>query len=565
MATLDEMLDNKPLEERIKYMRSIEKVLDSGDEGYSIISSAIDLCTYLVGEEAREYTPRLKGIVLKHIKEGMDWYVLYRKILLIEAPFLFDSFMLYIEIDRSPDERFYAPRRAKLKGIVDGMQDLSDGNLDELFISQPPRTGKTTLVMFFLLWQAGRDSEQSILYSAYSNIITGAMYRGFLEVLGDADTYHYYDVFPDANVANTNAKEETVNLGRAKRYSTLTCRSLYGTLNGACDCDGFLVSDDLISGIEEAMNKDRLVSAWMKVTNNLIPRAKKKCKFLWIGTRWSLTDPIGMRLDFLENDEMGKKRRFKVVNVPALDESSDESNFDYKYDLGFDTDTYRTMRSQFERNNDMASWNAQYIGKPIEREGSLFESGDMNYFNGKLDEARVVKRYMAVDTAWGGGDFVSAPIAFDTEDGETFIVDWVYDDGDKEITRPLIVDAILKYEVRDIMFEANNGGDMYAEWVESELRKRNYLCTVRTQRASSAKSKANRIFETAPDIRSMYFLSNGHRSKPYQLAMNNLFSFTIQGKNKNDDAPDSLAMLVYFQNQFRVRRATLVDRRMLGL
>ena len=545
----------------IGYKDSLDKVLARGDESFVVISSCVELLRHLEYEaDLRYYSGKFKKIIVRHVKDGADWYVLYRKILLIEAPFLFSSFLLYVEIDRPARERFYMPRRKQLKTIVDALQDLNDNKLDELFISQPPRTGKTTLVLFFLVWVAGKNTEQSILYSAYSDVITKAMYDGFIEVLGDSYTYKIKDVFPDLNIASTNSKTETIDLGRVKRYKTLTCRSLYGTLNGACDCNGYLISDDLIGGIEEALNKDRMMGAWSKVVNNLIPRAKMSAKKLWIGTRWSLVDPIGLRLDYLENEE--SRVRYKVVNIPALDEN-DESNFDYEYNVGFDSEYYKELRAQFERNNDMASWNAQYAGDPIEREGALFETEDMKYYNGEVT-APVYKKYMAVDVAFGGGDYVSAPIAWETEDGESYIVDWVFDKGDKTITRPLLVDAIMRNEVTDVTFEKNNGGGEYGEWVENELRDRGYRCTIRYAYAPTTKRKEQRIFELSPEIRQFWFRKNGCRSKMYQLAMNNLLSFKLLGKNKNDDAPDSLAQLAMKRNSFIKKRVVVMDRRTLG-
>lgn len=544
-----------------KYIEAIEKTFKR--PSWNNIGNALELLRSVENlNEVKRLSDSMKRIIIDHIREGSEWYKLYRKILLLRASFSFDDFMLYIEIDRPPAKRFYQPRRKRLMPIVKAMQELNDGELDELFISQPPRTGKTSLVLFFILWQMGRNSEQSMLYSAYSDIITKAMYNGILEVIGDYDTYKFYDVFPEFKIARTNSKDETIDIGRQKRYPTVTCRSLYGTLNGACDANGYIVMDDLIGGIEEALNKDRMMNAWSKVTNNLLRRAKESCKLLWVGTRWSIVDPTGLRLDFLDNDEKARNVRYKIINVPALDEH-DESNFEYLYGVGFSTEYYQRERAQFERNNDMASWQAQFMGEPIEREGALFEVAEMNYFNGEVTET-INKRYMAVDTAWGGGDFLSAPVAYDTDE-YTYIVDWVYSDGDKYVTRPMVVDCIIRNNVTDITFESNNGGTEYGEWVDNELKNRNYKCTVRYARAPSTKSKEMRIFEAAPEIRDCYFIENGHRSKMYQLAMNNVFSFRMIGKNKHDDAPDSLAQLIVKRNNGMRKSVEIYSRSLFGL
>ena len=286
-------------------------------------------------KEALRLSAELRSICEKHIRL-LDGTIIPRLIslidrtLLFEAPHVFDSYMLYLEKNRRPNERFYKPRRKKLKIVVDAIQELVDDELDELFIAMPPRVGKTTLILFALTWIIGRNSELANLYSAYSDVITAAMYSGVLEVINDKYTYTWHEIFPDSKIVSTNAKDEIVNIDRKKRYPSLTCRSLYGTLNGACDCNGFLISDDLIGGIEEALNKDRLASAWFKVDNNLIPRAKESAKRLWVGTRWSISDPAGIRMELLENDPAYKNVRYRIINMPALDPQTDESNFEYE-------------------------------------------------------------------------------------------------------------------------------------------------------------------------------------------------------------------------------------------
>ena len=292
--------------------------------------------------ELRRYI--VKGLKRCHHQDAENFYSLYKKSLLFDAPHIFDAYLLYLEINRKPEERFYQPRRKVLKEVTDALQALTDDELDELFISMPPRVGKTSILMFYVTWLIGKNSEASNLYSAYSDTITKAFYAGVLEIINDPVTYLWADVFPEAKIAQTNAADETINIDRKKRYPSLTCRSLYGTLNGACDCNGVLISDDLIGGIEEALNKDRLISAWSKVDNNLLPRAKEKAKILWCGTRWSMIDPAGLRMELLQNDERFKNRRVKYINLSALDEN-DESQFDYDYGVGFSTEFYQQRRA----------------------------------------------------------------------------------------------------------------------------------------------------------------------------------------------------------------------------
>lgn len=497
-------------------------------------------------DEAHRVNGELREQIVKiipKVENVGEFFALYRKTLLFDAPVHFDSYLLYLEIDRLPEERFYQPRRKRLKEVADALQRLVDGELDELFLTEPPRIGKTTMLMLFVTWIIGRFPESSNLYSAFSDIITKAFYNGVLEIINDPITYRWHDVFPEAKIASQNAQEETLNIDRKKRYPSLTCRSLYGTLNGACDCNGFLISDDLIGGIEEALNKDRLVAAWSKVDNNLLTRAKQKAKILWCGTRWSIFDPAGVRMELLANDPVFAGRRYQIINLPALDEN-DESNFDYDYGVGYDTQYYRERRASFERNGDMASWMAQFQGMPIEREGALFTPDEFRYYNGTLPEGDPDRVFIAVDPAFGGGDYVAAPVCYQYGE-DIYVHDVVYDDHDKKITQPLLVNAVARHSAQAMQIEANKSTEGYKDGVGELLRKKGLHINLTSKAAPSDKAKSERIFDKAPDIREMMiFRESGTRSKPYELFIQNVFSYKMFGKNKHDDAPDSLAMAI---------------------
>lgn len=471
---------------------------------------------------------------------------LLKKSYLFTAVDNFSDYMTYLEWERPAKERFWLPREKKLKPIANAMQALADDELDELFLSQPPRTGKTTLMLFYVTWLIGRNSERSNLYSAFSDTITSAFYNGLLEILTDPTTYLWGDVFPGAKITDTNAKEEKLNIGRRKRYPSITARSLYGTLNGACDANGCIISDDLIGGIEEALNKDRLISAWSKVDNNLIPRAKEGCKLLWIGTRWSISDPAGMRMNLLENDVKFKDHRYKIINVPALSETG-HSNFNYDFGVGFSTQYYLMRKASFVKNNDEASWLAQYQGEPVERSGTLFERTEMKYFSELPSEDTLIRKYAACDPAFGGGDFCSMPICYQFESG-TYVVDVVYSNLGKNITQPTIADRLIKWDVKSVQFECNASTVSFKEGVEKKLTDKGYKCNITFKAAPNNVAKEARIYEHSPEIREFYFLEGSKRNNEYEQFMSNLFSFRINGRNAHDDAPDSLAMCVDMEN-----------------
>lgn len=459
----------------------------------------------------------------------------------------FDDFMIALEWDRPLKEKFWLPRRSKLMEICNALQDLEDNVLDELVISLPPRTGKTTIVEFFILWVILRDSERTNLYVSYSDTVVSVFYSGLLEILGDNDTYRWQRIFPNCTIASTNAKDNLLNIDRKKRYASFTARSLYGTLNGSCDCNGYLIGDDLISGIEEAMNKFRLDSAWSKVENNMLPRAKEHAKKLWIGTRWSIYDPISRRIDLVQNNPDYKNTLCKIVMIPALGENG-ESNFEYACGVGFTTEHYRKIRSSFEADDDVASWLAQYQQSPVERQGSVFNPSDLRYFNGTLPvDVEPDRKFLICDPAWGGGDYVSGLILYQYGT-DLYLVDMVYDNSDKSVTEKLLCNIVIKHDCQAGYIEGTKMTSGYAEDVDKLLKDKGHRWNLQTTTKHFTKTgKEQRIFDKAPDIKeNIVFLSQEYRSKEYDAAMKSLFSFTITGKNLHDDFPDSLAMAISF-------------------
>lgn len=515
---------------------------------------------------------KFRDDIIKEINfnvHGRNWdncktlETVYYNTFLIMAKDDFESYMIYLESNRPEEKRFYEPRMKVLRKAVNAMQRLADHEIDELFLSMPPRVGKSTLATFFITWLIGKDSDKSNLYVSYSDIITNAFYNGVTEIINDAKTYRWGEIFLGKKIEFQNSKEETLDIGRKKKYHSLTCRSLYGTLNGATDCSGTLVADDLISGIEEAMNPERLDNAWKKCDNNMLTRAKEGSGILWIGTKWSVHDPIGKRYEMLETNPDFRDRRYEVMNLPALDEN-DHSNFEYDYGVGFSTKYYLQRRASFEEEDDIASWLAGYQQEPIEREGSLFKRESLQYFNGTLPLREPDRKFSCVDIAHGGGDFVSAPICYQYDD-TIYVVDVYYDNGDKKVTQPGLAKIFKKWGIDTAQLEATKTTYSYVEGVQTQCEKIDYHIVLRHKSAPTKKAKEIRIFDSAPDIKTNFvFLQSNKQSPVYAKAMRELYAFTITGKNKHDDFSDSMAMCAVYA--FNIGgKAKAVDRGRLGL
>ena len=414
------------------------------------------------------------------------------------------------------------------------LQDLNDGKLDFLGVSLPPRVGKSTLCIFFMTWIMGKRPEVANVMSGHSDKLTDGFYREVMNILSDKSTYLWGDVFPDVEIVDNSAKNETVDLARKKRFPTFTARSIGGTLTGAVEVGtgGCLYVDDLVEDLEESLNPVRLQAKYDAYLNQLKDRKKDGAFELMVGTRWNVADPLGR----IEEQYSGNPRyRFRVI--PALNENG-ESNFDYQYGLGFTTEYYKDMKASI----DDATWSAKYQGKPYVREGLLFPAEALRYYNGVLPESDFYK-VAVCDVAWGGGDSLAMPFAYVTGDGDVYIHDVIFSKGSKDVTQPMIVNRTKEHTPHKERFEANNGGGEFAADVDRQLSSVGVRTNITTQRAPNNQSKVGRIIQYSPEIKRFYFVDKEHRTPEYDEFMREVCTFSQTGKNPHDDAPDSLAML----------------------
>lgn len=459
---------------------------------------------------------------------------LYWKVLKWEAPNVFESYMLYMEKNRKPNKRFYQPRRKTLKIVVDDLQDLEDGVIDFLGISQPPRTGKSTMCIFFLSWVIGKRPNSHNAMSGHSGVLADGFYSEVLN-LTTSEEYTFSEIFPEVKLESKSAEKKELNYDKADRFSTLTCRGIDGTWTGAVDIssDGYLYVDDMVRDRTESLSPRRLENRYQDYLNVLVDRKNDGTKELMVGTRWNVLDPLGK-----VEKEKKDNPRYRFRKIPALNEKG-ESNFVYDYGLGFSTKYYEDIKGRLDKNE----WEAKYQQNPFIREGLIFPSDELRYFNGVLPDGdyRVVS---ACDVAWGGGDSLSMPIGYEYENGDVYIPSWIFNKGKKEVTIPLVIGKIMGENIRQIQFEANNGGDMYRKYVDEKLKDMNYKCSTTDKKAPGNLEKMSKIIAYSEYVKTHYiFLEPSKRDKEYKDAMDELCMTVIIGKNEHDDAADGLTQL----------------------
>lgn len=467
--------------------------------------------------------------------------LLFRSLLFC-APHYFDAYLQAVEYGKPLDKKFYLPRRHYLRRYVEGYQEVLEGKLDFLSISMPKRCGKSQLGINFTNMLSGKFPDRSTLMEGTGDDLVQSFYKGCLEYIQQPNDYHFYDIFPESKLVQTNADTKVINLLHKSRFPTVMCRSIDARQVGLSEATNLLYLDDCVEGREEAKNRQRLDDKWEVISGDIIGRAIEGTPIVICGTRYSLYDPIG----HLQEEMQKQGKQCKIIETPALDPVTDESNFEYIREgrKVFTTQYFRDQREMLSAEQ----FESEFQQQPFEAKGILFPEASLNrYFELPVD--REPDSIIAVcDTADKGADYCSMPIAAVYGD-EVYIVDVVFDDSPPEVTKPECAKALMDNLVVAGTFESNNAGTYFARDVQQILTDRKYVCNIRTKRTIS--NKQTRI-EFASDniIKHFYFKDPSlyARNSQYAMFMKQVTTYTRSGKVPHDDAPDSLSLL---ENELR--------------
>lgn len=460
----------------------------------------------------------------------------YYGILLLEAQNkVVDSAFQYLEKKREPKERFYMPRRNQfLKiGLTQALQGMIDDIYDILCVSLVPGAGKTTVEKMFHALVAGWFPRDFSLFYSHSGDITRMYYDGVYDIVTNTEEYTWNEIFPDLSVTSTNAKMEQFNVGKYKSFPSVQCTSVGSKNAGKVRASKFLLVDDMIGGIEEAMNPIILDKLWDKYAVDARQRKiqdtdGKNCKEIHIATRWSVHDVIGRIQNMYEGNP-----RVKVIAVPDVDSVTGESNFDYEFS-GFTKEFFEDQQLLM----DDISYRCLYKQEPIEREGLLFpEDKIRRYLNLPHGEPEIVTGQC--DTKGKGTDYFVLPVL--QKYGEDYYcVDCVCDNtADYEMQYENAANVLTNNKVQECEFERNAGGDRVAMEVNKRVEKKGWICNITDTPTET--NKEARIFQCSNWILQHVIFKDQSlykQNEPYGVMMSLLKRYSVSGKKQLDDVPD---------------------------
>lgn len=550
------------------YKSQISQVLNfikAHGPDHTSLNDLLTLCDYQLKENPgdRDYCFKYSGYIkecalslLAKNREG-KFGELYEEALLFEAPHLVDSFFLYIEMDeKDPYKRFYFPRKKVLRQVVEAYQDIYDGKLDFLSVSQPKRTGKTTGGLRLALMMGGRDPEGSIFAVGKGEGLVKRFYGGLTQAFENKNMYdRFLRVFPEAKKVAQSAEGLSIDLKEKSpsTFPTFTCRPIDGAIVGCTEANVLVYIDDCVKNHEEARNRDRLEFLCEKVTDDVLGRRLEGTPIIIQGTKYSLYDPITALQE--KADLLGWK--WREVAIPALDPITDESNWEI-IRAGkriFTTDYYRKERMLVSEE----TWAAEFQQEPFEAKGRMFSENELNYFE-ELPVDREPDAIMAAcDSADKGEDSCSMPVGY-VYGNEVYIVDVVFDNAGVQFTKPECANMLIKHNVKTVTFESNSAGEYFGRDVMEIIKSQGGRCSARYK--FNCANKITRMENARDNIIKYYYFRDFRKmdkSCQYYRFMKELTTMTRSGKVKHDDAPDSIAL---FENEMRsgtVRTAVIIE------
>lgn len=501
-------------------------------------------------DRIRKYSGMVKMIAAQESRTDIRFADLYWNGLLLHSPYNFDSFMIYMERERPAKNRFYLPRREQLVkiGAIQLLQDMEDDLLDVGGLSVVPGAGKTTLEEFFIPWVIGRHIDDYSIFASHSGGICRMFYDA-VDAFTSSAEYKYAEIFPTVKRYSSNAKEMQLNFGNYKPFKSISCVSIGQNLAGRVRANRYLLNDDLISGIEEAVSKPRLDKTYQSYTVDLLQRRIDKCKLLHVCTRWSVFDVVGRVMQKHANDP-----RARFIAVPDIDPVTGESNFNYKYGVGFSKEYFEDIANTM----DDVSYRCLYKNEPIEREGLLYPEDSLRRYLSLPD--REPDAVLGVcDTKSKGTDYMVLP-CFYQYGNDYYMEDCVCsDESDYEVQYQRTADLIIRNRMQMVDFESNAGGDRVATEVENRIQGKQ-ACGITMH--YTTQNKETKIIVNAEWVKKHCLFKDKSLYAPkgdYGNFMGFLMSYTVAGRNAHDDVPDALAQFAQFTGNIVGAKTEIID------
>ena len=421
-------------------------------------------------------------------------------------------------------DRDFVHARPFVKDICEAFQEVEDKKIKSLSVSLPPRAGKSYITSLFCAWTLGKNPDKSVM----RNACTATLFLKFsYDVRAILKDERFKRVFPDVSLSDDKANLQGWNTNQSKQVGYFGA-GVGGTIIGF-GASNVAITDDLYRGIEDALSdtvNDRIIQ-WKESTHD--SRFETGCARIDIGTRWSVKDIIGNGIESKIYD--------KSIIVSALDDQGNSF-----CEAVMTTDEYK----QVQKRTAKEIWLAEYQQQPIDIEGRLFSDYkriNQKEFDEFINTNQVEGTLAYIDVSDTGMDYTAMAIAAIVKN-QTYIVDYVFNRDNTDLTIPQCAALLNKWNVSYCRVESNNMGAMFARQLQN-------LTKTKILQVANTTNKITRIIMQSAFIsqRMQFVVKEEQQCLTF---IENMLSFSKEGKNKHDDAPDCLAGLsLFLQSMFK--------------
>lgn len=497
--------------------------------------------------------PKVENRILNcDVEYQKDYYLIYQKSMALAGRRSLEHFFDYMEMDNQ--RRVLNERRSVLKPLLFYLNKITfSEELEYIIASYPPSTGKSITLTYYTAWLYGLDRNNSVIRMSYSDDLVAGFSRAVREIIVDP---RYSDVFPEYKKYNGNpfATKEVYNwkLKDSNVQASHIAVSRDGQVTGK-RANKAMIFDDMIKGADESVDTNvhtKIYNQW--ITDWSSRKDGNHTKFIFIGTMWSPEDILNRiiedreKLSPLEPDrhfkftQISKDKSTVVIKVPMLDENDETT-----CKAVMTTKKARELRDVA----DPFQWACVYQQDPIPAEGLDFADDLLQHFESlPIDEDGnpLCDDYAlaVLDTTRKGKDNASMPIFKSDGQNHYYLVDCIFK---KKAMTDLYEEIIAKIEEHQItwLVVENNTDTSLKTLLDKMLEEKGILYCNITEKYQGNRRKELRIKDTQGIIRKMIYFKPKNKYKPnsdYGRLMKNLTTYSFDYPNRNDDAPDSLAL-----------------------
>lgn len=483
-------------------------------------------------------------------------YGIYRRTYAFCGRRSLQHFTIFMEWDRPSDNMVYVNRQEVLEPIMYYLNKaLFDDKLKCVGISLAPGMGKSFSLNYYTAWSLGVDINGSILRLSYSEELLNGFSRAIKDLIASDLYAEVFPVFYEyRNKPFEKEKDSDWKIKNADVMTSHYVRTRDGATTGV-RAKKSIIFDDMTKGAEEAYNDDVHENYWKKyLTEWWNRRENDSVKYIFAGTMWNPKDLLN-RIKEKEStiSPLIPSKKYKYVwecedghavfiNIPLLDEN-DKSTCE------------RVMSTkealQLRDITDPYLFSCVYQQNPIAPSGLEFAYENLRQYRDipRNEQGELITNtyaFAVLDPTRKGKDNISMPICVATKDGEEhYVIDWLY----KKVAMTEAYDEVINKIVENnivSLFVENNTDTSLKTVLDMKMKERGITTCIIDEKYNVAKKEVRIKDMRGLVLRKMLFKAKGTVSpnSDYGRAMSAFTTYSFDYANKNDDAPDSLALYV---------------------